>query len=46
MNFFESLIETRRRMGIINPFDRADLEWCCRKIINENKKVFDELAKS
>lgn len=44
MNFRESFTEVRRRMGIINPNDKGDIEWLIRRIIERNKKVFDALA--
>ena len=46
MNLCDALNEVRRKLGFINYFDRADLEWACRRVIGENRGVFDRLAKS
>jgi hypothetical protein len=43
MNFIEAFTEVRRRMGFIG-FSKSDTEWLCRKIVNDNRKVFDALA--
>lgn len=45
MNFLEAVTEVRRKMGFVG-FSRADIEWQCRKIVNDNREVFDSLAKS
>jgi len=44
MNIREACIETRRKLGFINPNSKSDIEWMCRKIIEEHKEVFDALA--
>ena len=43
MNFFEAVTEIRRKMGFIYP-TKSDTEWLCRKIVNDNREVFDALA--
>lgn len=45
MSFREALIEIRRKIGLINFNSKEDVEWLCHRIINTNRKVFDELAK-
>lgn len=45
MKFLEAVTEVRRKMGFVG-FNRADIEWQTRKIINDNRGVFDALAKS
>ena len=45
MNLFKAVTEVRRKMGLIYP-TQSDTEWLCRKIVSDNRKVFDELAKS
>ena len=45
MNFIQALNEVRRKMGIITQ-SKEDVIWMCEKIVRENKKVFDNLAKS
>jgi hypothetical protein len=44
MNLYDALNEVRRKIGVINPNNKEDLEWAVRKLINENRKVFDALA--
>jgi NTP pyrophosphatase (non-canonical NTP hydrolase) len=44
MNVKEASNEVRRKLGFINPNSKSDIEWMCRKIIEENKEVFDALA--
>ena len=46
MKFLDALTEVRRKIGVIKPYDKADLYWMCDKIVRENKKVFDALAGS
>ena len=43
MNLFEAITEVRRKMGFIF-INQSDTEWLCRKIVNDNRKVFDSLA--
>lgn len=43
MNFIEVLTQVRRQFGIIT-LSKGDIEWLCRKIIKENKEVFEALA--
>jgi hypothetical protein len=43
MKFLEAVTEVRRRMGFIT-MSKGDVEWMCRKIINDNREVFDALA--
>lgn len=45
MNFLEAVTEVRRKMGIILPTE-SDTRWLCVKIVNDNREVFDALAKS
>jgi hypothetical protein len=45
VNFFEAVTQIRRKMGLILPI-QSDIEWQCRKIINDNREVFDALAQS
>jgi NTP pyrophosphatase (non-canonical NTP hydrolase) len=40
----EACTQIRRKLGFINPNSKEDIEWMCRKIIEENKEVFDALA--
>jgi hypothetical protein len=44
MNFKETCIELRRRVGILNPNSKEDIEWMVKKIIRENQEVFDRLV--
>jgi hypothetical protein len=44
MRFVDALNEVRRKIGVINLNDKSDVEWMCRKIINDNREVFDALA--
>ena len=45
MKFIEAFTEVMRRMGFLLPTE-ADLGWNVEKLVRENKKVFDSLAKS
>ena len=45
VNLHEAVTEVRRKMGIILPTE-SDTRWLCTKIINDNREVFDALAKT
>ena len=46
MNLCDAFNMVRRKMGVILPYSKGDLEWYTRKVIGENRMVFDRLAKS
>ena len=43
MNFTQAMNEVRRKMGFILP-TKEDIEWKTKRIIEENREVFDALA--
>lgn len=46
MNMADSIAKVRRRIGLIDYANPSDLEYATQKIINENREVFDRLAKA
>jgi NTP pyrophosphatase (non-canonical NTP hydrolase) len=46
MNLRDGVSEVRRKIGVLRPNNKADIEWLCRKIVEENREVFDRLAKT
>ena len=43
MKVFDAITEVRRKIGIIFPNNKEDIEWMCKKIVVDNKEVFDKL---
>ena len=43
MDIRSAITEVRRKIGIIFPDNKGDIEWICRKVISQNKKVFEGL---
>ena len=42
MKFWDAVTEVRRKMGILLQ-TKGDIEWICRKVVSENREVFDRL---